>query len=200
MKGCLWAALGLIGVALLVVVIAGLSWWGCYSTLNVGNHTAEEKLANVGSALQRRLDLIPNLVSVVKGYAKHEHDTFADVTNARAKVGQININAASADPAQMKKFAEAQGDLSSALSRLMVVQEKYPELKANENFKDLQSQLEGTENRIKEERDRYNKAVKEQNIAIDGLFSGIVANCHGFKKWASFEAVEAAKTAPKVEF
>ena len=200
MKGCLYGALGLVGVVVIIALVAGLSWWGCYSTLNVGNYTAEEKLANVGSALQRRLDLIPNLVSVVKGYAKHEQDTFTNVTNARAKVGQININTASTDPAKMKQFVEAQGDLTSALSRLMVVQEKYPELKANENFRDLQSQLEGTENRIKEERDRYNKAVKEQNIAINGLFSGIVARCHGFQKWQSFEAVEAAKTAPKVEF
>lgn len=200
MKGCLYVALGLVGVVLLIIIIIGLSWWGTYSSLNTGFNTVQEKVADIGSTLQRRYDLIPNLVSTVKGYATHEHDVFNDVTEARAKVGQVNINAATTDPEQMKKFAEAQGGMSSALSRLLLVQEQYPELKANTNFLDLQSQLEGTENRINEARHRYNKAVKEYNITVGGLFSQMVANVHGFKRAELFEVTEAAKTAPKVEF
>lgn len=200
MKGCMLVVLGFAGVLLLIAVIVGFSWWGTYSSLNTGFNTVQEKMADVGSTLQRRNDLIPNLVSTVKGYAKHESSTFKDVTEARAKVGQVNINAAATDPAQMKKFVEAQDGLSSALSRLLVVQERYPELKANQNFLDLQSQLEGTENRINEARQRYNKAVKEYNITVGGLFSQMVANVHGFKRAELFEATEAAKTAPKVEF
>jgi LemA protein len=196
----MYVALGLLGVALLFVVIGGLSWWGTYSSLNTGFYTVQEKAADVGSTLQRRYDLIPNLVSAVKGYAKHENSVFKDVTEARAKVGQVNINTATTSPEQMKKFAAAQGEMSSALSRLLLVQEKYPDLKANQNFLDLQSQLEGTENRINEARHRYNKAVKDYNITCGGLFSQIVANVHGFKKAENFEAAEAAKTAPKVEF
>jgi LemA protein len=192
--------LGLSAVFVVVALIVVLSWRSTYNDLNNGINTVYEKADNVGATVKRRADLIPNLVAVVKGYAEHEKGTFTAVTEARAKVGQVNINAAATDPEQMRKFAEAQGELSSAISRLLLVQEKYPDLKANENFKDLQSQLEGTENRINEARQRYNKAVKDYNTLCGGFFSQLVASFHNFKKAERLEVSETDKTTPKVEF
>ena len=157
---------------------------------------------DVEAAYQRRNDLIPNLVEVVKGYAKHESETLKAVTEARSRVGSVQMSKEMLnDPAAMNKFQRAQGDLSSALSRLMVVVEKYPDLKANENFRDLQNQMEGTENRINVARVRYNKSVQEFNTSIrtfpNSLTNSILLHL-GRKE--PFKAEEGAKTAPKVKF
>jgi LemA protein len=157
---------------------------------------------NVESAYQRRNDLIPNLVEVVKGYAKHEADTLKAVTEARASVGSMKIDKAMInDPQAMAKFQQAQGQMSGALSRLMLVSEKYPDLKANQNFLDLQKQLEGTENRINVARERYNKTVQEFNTSIrtfpNSLTNSLLLH---LKRKEPFKAEEGAKVAPKVKF
>ena len=157
---------------------------------------------DVEASYQRRSDLIPNLVEVVKGYTKHESETLIAVTEARAKVGTMQVSKEILNnPADFSKFQQAQGLLSGALSKLMVVVEKYPDLKANQNFMDLQNQLEGTENRINVARVRYNKAVQEFNTSIR-IFPNSLTNSlllHLERKEA-FKAEEAAKTAPKIKF
>lgn len=190
----------LVGLVFLVTFIAVSSWIGTYNALNSGNQGAAKAWGDIESTLQRRADLIPNLVTVVQRYAKHEKETLTAVTEARAKVGQININAAQADPAAMKKLVEAQGELSSVLSRLMVVVEKYPDLKADQNFRDLQAQLEGTENRINVARQRYNGAVETYNTRVHGFFGQFVAGFHGFSERPYFEADAGARKAPVVKF
>ncbi len=157
---------------------------------------------NVESAYQRRNDLIPNLVEVVKGYAKHEGDTLKAVTEARAKVGSMQLTKdAINDPAALNKFQQNQGELSSALSRLMVVAEQYPDLKANQNFLDLQKQLEGTENRINVARERYNKSVQLFNTSIrtfpNSMTNSLILH---LKRKEPFKAEDGAKTAPKIKF
>jgi LemA protein len=157
---------------------------------------------DVEASYQRRADLIPNLVEVVKGYAKHEADTLTAVTEARAKVGSIQVTKDLAnDPQAFAKFQQAQGELTGALSRLMVVVEKYPDLKANQNFLDLQNQLEGTENRINVARVRYNKAVQEFNTSIR-IFPNSLTNSMilHLKRKEPFQAEEGAKAAPKIKF
>src|SRR5512136_189270 len=176
---------------------------GCgYNTMQANEEAVIAAWGDVEASYQRRADLIPNLVEVVKGYAKHEADTLKAVTEARAKVGSMQaskelIN----DPQAFAKFQQAQGELSGALSRLMVVVERYPDLKANQNFLDLQNQLEGTENRINVARVRYNKAVQEFNTSIR-VFPNSMTNSlllHLTRK-EPFKADETAKTAPKVKF
>jgi LemA protein len=154
----------------------------------------------VENVYQRRADLIPNLVATVKGYAEHEQETFIAVTEARSKVGSINMEGITNNPQALQNFQQAQGQLSSALSRLMVVVEKYPELKANQNFLDLQTQLEGTENRIAVERNRYNKAAQTYNTTIRRFPGSIYAGLFGFEKKAYFKAEAGAEKAPQVEF
>jgi LemA protein len=157
---------------------------------------------DVEAAYQRRADLIPNLVEVVKGYAKHEADTLTAVTEARAKVGSMQVSKEMLNnPETFAKFQQAQGELSSALSRLMVVVERYPDLKANQNFLDLQNQLEGTENRINVARTRYNKAVQDFNTSIRSFPNSLTNKLllHLERK-EPFKAEEGAKTAPKVKF
>jgi LemA protein len=157
---------------------------------------------DVEAAYQRRMDLIPNLVETVKAYAKHERETLSAVTEARAKVGSIQMSKEMLNnPQNFAKFQQAQGELSSALSRLMVVMERYPELKANQNFSDLQNQLEGTENRINVARVRYNQAVQEFNTSIR-IFPNSITNSFllHLERKEPFKADEAAKTAPKVQF
>jgi LemA protein len=156
----------------------------------------KEKWSQVENVYQRRLDLIPNLVNTVKGYAKHEAQVLQTVTQARAQVGQVRISS----PEDLPKFDQAQSQLTNALSRLLVVSEKYPELKADRNFLELQSQLEGTENRIAIERKRFNEAAREYNSAIRRFPQSIVAGFKGFREKSYFQADTAAKTAPKVEF
>lgn len=158
----------------------------------------KEKWSQVENVYQRRADLIPNLVNTVKGYAKHESEVFQEVTKARAQVGQVQVQAT--DVAQLKKFEEAQGQLSSALSRLLVVAERYPDLKANQNFRELQSQLEGTENRIAVERRRFNEAAREYNSYLRHFPQSIVASFRNFQERPYFAAQPGSETAPKVEF
>ena len=176
---------------------------GCgYNTMQANEEAVIAAWGNVESSYQRRNDLIPNLVEVVKGYAKHEADTLKAVTEARAKVGSMQLSKEVInDPAALTRFQQNQGELSSALSRLMVVAERYPDLKANQNFLDLQKQLEGTENRINVARERYNKTVQVFNTSIR-TFPNSMTNSlllH-LKRKEPFKAEEGAKTAPKVKF
>ncbi|HEY3406495.1 MAG TPA: LemA family protein, partial [Ohtaekwangia sp.] len=152
------------------------------------------------SDYQRRTDLIPNLVNTVKGYANFEQETLTKVIEARAKATSVNIDPTNITPDQLSQFQQAQEGVSSALGRLMVIVEKYPDLKANQNFLDLQSQLEGTENRISVSRKRFNDAVLEYNKTIKGFPGVIVAMIGGYQEKAFFKAAEGAENAPKVDF
>ena len=186
---------------LLSVLLALLSGCG-YNTMQANEEAVTAAWGNVESAYQRRADLIPNLVEVVKGYAKHEADTLKAVTEARAKVGSMQVSKDVVNnPESLNKFQQAQGELSGALSRLMVVVEKYPDLKANQNFMDLQKQLEGTENRINVARERYNKAVQDFNTSIRSFPNSLTNSLllH-LKRKEPFKADEGAKTAPQVKF
>lgn len=184
------------------VILFG-SLTGCgYNVMQANEEAVTAAWGDVEASYQRRADLIPNLVEVVKGYAKHESDTLKAVTEARAKVGSMQVSKQMVnDPQALAKFQQAQGELSGALSRLMVVVERYPDLKANQNFRDLQNQLEGTENRINVARVRYNKAVQIFNTSIR-TFPNSVTNSlmlHLARK-EPFKAEEGAKVAPKVKF
>ena len=183
------------------LVILNLSGCG-YNTIQTNEEAVKAAWGDVESAYQRRTDLIPNLVEVVKGYAKHEKDTLTAVTEARAKVGSIQMNKNMLDdPNAFSQFQSAQGAMSSALSRLMVVVEKYPDLKANQNFLDLQHQLEGTENRINVARNRFNKAVEVFNGSIR-IFPNNLTNKFllGLKLKEPFKAEAGAEKAPTVKF
>ena len=155
---------------------------------------------NVQTQYQRRSDLIPNLVNVVKGYAKHEKETLEAVVSARARATQITVSADGLTPEKLQQYQQAQGQLSAALGKLLAVSESYPNLKANEKFSELQAQLEGTENRISESRTRYNKAVQGYNISVRKFPGNIVAKMFGFAPKAKFEAAENAQNAPTVNF
>lgn len=189
----LWIVLGVVAVVLL---------WGV-STYN-GLVSKDEKVAsawaNVESVYQRRADLIPNLVNTVKGYAAHENQTLMEVTEARAKSTSITIDPSTATPEQMEAWMRAQGEVGSALGRLIAISENYPDLKANQNFLELQKQLEGTENRISTERRKYNEEVRGYNAKIRRFPSNIIAGMFGFDKRVMFEAQEGASVAPVVEF
>ncbi len=156
--------------------------------------------ANVETQYQRRADLIPNLVSTVKGYAEHESSTLEAVISARAKATSTTVDPSNLNAASIQQFQQAQGELSSALSRLLVSVERYPDLKANQNFLELQAQLEGTENRISVERSRFNKEVEKYNVSIRGIPNGLIASIGGFERKTGFAAQEGAENAPKVEF
>src|SRR6266702_5890274 len=183
-----------------ILLLALLSGCG-YNTMQANEEAVIAAWGNVESSYQRRADLIPNLVEVVKGYAKHEADTLKAVTEARAKVGSMQVSKQMLnDPQSIAKFQQAQGELSGALSRLMVVVEKYPDLKANQEFLDLQDQLEGTENRINVARVRYNKAVQEFNTSIRTFPNSLTNSLllHLARK-EPFKAEEGAKVAPKIK-
>jgi LemA protein len=187
-------------IIILSIVLVVLVFFG--STISVSNRivlldeTVREKWSQVENVYQRRMDLIPNLVNTVKGYAKHEREVLENVIKARSQVGQVQVRSAE----DLKKFDQAQGQLSSALSRLLVVAERYPELKADKNFLELQSQLEGTENRISVERMRFNEATREYNLYIRSFPQSLIAGFRGFHEKPYFQADTAAKVAPKVEF
>lgn len=190
-------------IAVIVLVIVLVVSWGVRNYNNfVGlNEGVNQAWSQVENQYQRRFDLIPNLVSTVKGVAEFEKETYTAVTEARAKVGQIRLSADQlGDPQAFQKFQQAQDGLSSALSRLLVVSENYPQLKANENFLQLQAQLEGTENRISVERMKFNQVVQDYNTQIKRFPAAIIANFTGFKEKQYFAAAEAAQQAPKVEF
>ncbi|MBT4034281.1 MAG: LemA family protein [Candidatus Marinimicrobia bacterium] len=173
---------------------------GKYNSMVTLEEGVDASWAQVENVYQRRADLIPNLVATVKGYAEHEKETFTAVTEARSKVNNINVEGMANNPQALQNFQAAQGQLSSALSRLMVVVEKYPDLKANQNFLDLQTQLEGTENRIAVERNRFNKVAQGYNTIIRRFPGSIYAGMFGFDRKAYFEAEAGSEKAPQVEF
>lgn len=187
---------------IVVVVIVLLCMGACnsYNGLVNKQETATTALANVQATYQRRADLIPNLSKTVQAYAKHEEKTFEEVTKARATVGQIRLDADNITPEKLQQFQKAQGDLTQALGKLMVIAERYPDLKASENFKDLQIQLEGTENRINEARQQYNEAVQDYNQSARRFPNVIFASMFGFDRMAKFEAAAGAEKAPEVNF
>ncbi|MBC7396970.1 MAG: LemA family protein [Bdellovibrionales bacterium] len=186
------ALAGIVGI-----IIAGILWFvSAGNRLVTLNEEVNSSWAQVENVYQRRADLIPNLVNTVKGYAKHESDTLIAVTQARASVGQVKVNSSN----DLKKFEAAQGELSSALSRLMVVVEKYPDLKANQGFLDLQSQLEGTENRITVERQRFNEKAREFNTSIKVVPGSFVAASKGYTARPYFESKKGSENAPEVKF
>ena len=171
-----------------------------YNTMVTLDEGISSQWAQVENAYQRRADLIPNLVNTVKGYADFEKETLTQVIEARSKATSVNIEPGNITPEAINQFQNAQAGLSSALSRLMVVVERYPELKANQNFLELQAQLEGTENRISVERRKFNEATRQYNTYIRKFPKNIVAGIFGFDKKTYFEAEEEAKEVPKVEF
>nr|WP_320131860.1 LemA family protein [uncultured Holophaga sp.] len=194
-------ALGCGGLVILVLVILGLSVVGSYNSLNRLEQGVQAQWGQVENTYQRRADLVPNLVATVKGAAAFERETFQAVTEARAKVGQVSLGKAP-DAAGLAKFQQAQDGLGSALSRLLVVAERYPDLKATQNFRDLQAQLEGTENRITVERMRFNQAAQAFNTKRNSFPTVIIAGFLGerFRDKAYFKAQAGAETAPKVAF
>lgn len=171
-----------------------------YNGLVDANAEVEKKWADVESVYQRRADLIPNLVATVKGYAEHEESTLQAVTDARTRATSITIDPATATPEQMEAWMAAQDEVSGALGRLLAVAESYPDLKANQNFLQLQAQLEGTENRISVERQKYNEAVKEYNVMVRRFPNNIIASMFGFDQKSMFEAQAGAEIAPVVVF
>lgn len=171
-----------------------------YNGLVDANAEVEKKWADVESVYQRRADLIPNLVATVKGYAEHEESTLQAVTDARTRATSITIDPATATTEQMEAWMAAQDEVSGALGRLLAVAESYPDLKANQNFLQLQAQLEGTENRISVERQKYNEAVKEYNVMVRRFPNNIIASMFGFDAKSMFEAQAGAEVAPVVVF
>lgn len=197
--------LWVIGAIVAVIIVLGFSTVGGYNTLVRLDQAAQAQWGQVENVYQRRADLVPNLVETVKGASNFERETLTAVTEARAKVGQVTSGAMeniAKDPAAFRRFQQAQDGLSSALSRLMVVVERYPELKANQNFRDLQAQLEGTENRIAVERMRFNEAAQAFNTKRNSFPTVLIANLFGeqFKPKAYFQAQPGAEKAPAVKF
>ena len=193
-------SLTIIGGIIIICLIVFSSFKSCYNEMVAEQENATTAWSNVQSAYQRRADLIPNLVETVKGYAKHEEGTLTEVINARSKATQVTVDPANLTPEKLQEFQKAQGDLSSALGKLLAIQEAYPDLKANENFKDLQVQLEGTENRINEARNKFNTAVQQYNTLVRSFPKNIVAGIFGFDKMTKFEAEAGAQKAPEVKF
>ncbi len=186
----------IIGVIILVVIWA----IGINNKMVTMEENVSKAWGNVENVYQRRADLIPNLVNTVKGYAAHETSTFEAVVNARAKATSITVNPEDMTADQLKEFQKAQNEVGGALGRLIAISESYPELKANENFKELQAQLEGTENRIAVERRNFNESANGYNTFIRKFPQSIIAGMRGFEKKPYFEAEEGANKAPKVEF
>ena len=185
-----------------IAIVAVLAFWamGNYNKMVTEEENVETSWGNVENQYQRRMDLIPNLVATVKGYAAHEKETFEAVIAARAKATQITIDPSNATPEQLAAYQNAQGELSQALGRLLAVSESYPDLKANQNFMALQEQLEGTENRITVARNQFNETAKGFNTIIRKFPNNIIANIFGFEKKPYFEAEAGAEKAPTVEF
>jgi LemA protein len=187
---------------IVLAVVAVLILWSVslYNGLVTKEEGVDAQWANVETSYQRRADLIPNLVSTVKGYADFEQETLTRVIEARAKATGVTIDPSNLTPAAIAQFEAVQGELSSALSRLLVTIERYPELKANQNFLELQAQLEGTENRISVERRKFNEIAKDFNATIRRIPRNIVANMAGMERRVYFESAEGADTAPEVVF
>ena len=190
---------GYIVLIVIAVVILSIFFWfkGTYNGMVNMREGVSAQWSNVENQYQRRLDLIPNLVNTVKGYAAHEENTLTDVVNARAKATQMQLNVDQLNEATLKKLNSVQGELSSALSRLMAISENYPDLKANQNFLDLQAQLEGTENRIAVERRKFNEVARNYNAFIQQFPRNILSGMFGFTPKPYFEANAGAENAPK---
>jgi LemA protein len=189
-----------IGVIILLLFFGGCGCVGSYNSIVGLDQNAQSKWGTVQTDYQRRADLVPNLVATVKGVANFEKSTLVDVTNARARATSIQVDPTKLTPETIQKFQAAQGQLTSALSRLLVASERYPELKATENFTGLQAQLEGTENRIAVSRRDFNDAVQAYNTKVRSFPSNILANMFGFGPKGYFQADAASANAPKVQF
>jgi LemA protein len=191
----------IIAIVIIGVVLMLFAWGtGVYNNLVSKEETVNQSWANVQNVYQRRADLIPNLVATVKGAANFEQQTLTAVIEARAKATSVNINPKNLDEASLQRFQQAQDGLSSALSRLMVVAERYPELKATQNFAELQAQLEGTENRITVERRTFNETAQAYNTYLRSFPASIFGSMMGFQKKAYFQAQAGAEKAPQVQF
>lgn len=190
------------GLIITIVVIALVAIWGIssYNGLVSMDENVSNSWANVETQYQRRSDLIPNLVNTVKGYAKHESETLESVMAARSQATQVKIDPSNCTPQQLAAYQKAQGDVTTALGKLLAITENYPDLKANQNFLELQSQLEGTENRINVARKDFNDTAKKYNTALRRFPRNIIASMFGFEKRNYFEAEAGAEKAPKVEF
>ena len=190
------------GLIITIVVIALVALWGIssYNGLVSMDENVSNQWANVETQYQRRSDLIPNLVNTVKGYAKHESETLESVMQARSQATQVKIDPSNCTPQQLAAYQKAQGDVTTALGKLLAITENYPDLKANQNFLELQSQLEGTENRINVARKDFNDSAKEYNTSLRRFPRNIIASMFGFEKRNYFEAEAGAEKAPKVEF
>src|SRR5439155_24739976 len=193
---------GLVVIILFIVFVIGLFFWGTYNRLVTLDQTVNKKWGDVQSVYQRRADLIPNLVNTVSGAANFEKSTLVEVTNARASVGRVQLdpNKAPTDAAQLEQFQAAQGQLGSALSRLLVVVERYPELTATQTFKELQVQLEGTENRISVERNNFNGSVQNYNTVLQRFPTNVIGGMFGFRPRPFFAAQAGTEKAPAVNF
>ena len=189
----LWIVLGVVAVVVVWVVSS-------YNTLVGKQERVSEAWANVETVNQRRADLIPNLVATVKGYAAHEQETLQAVTAARANATALSIDPSTSTPEQVAAWMKAQNEVGSALGRLIAISESYPDLKASQNFLELQTQLEGTENRISTERRKYNEEVRGYNASIRRFPTNLIAGLFGFDKMTMFEAQEGAEVVPVVEF
>ncbi|MCK9453380.1 MAG: LemA family protein [Bacteroidales bacterium] len=190
----------IIGVILLVIVMFYAFFKNTYNTMVLNNEQVDAQWAQVENVYQRRADLIPNLVNTVKGFAKQEQEVLTGVVEARAKATSVNVNADNLTEANLQAFQKAQDGLSGALSRLMVVVERYPELKSNQNFLELQAQLEGTENRITVERMKFNETTRTYNTYIKSFPQTMLAGMFGFGSKPYFEAAQGADQVPQVEF
>jgi len=193
---------GLLVILVFILIVCGLALMGKYNQLVGLGQGVDAQWAQVQTVYQRRADLIPNLVNTVSGAANFEKSTLTEVTNARASVGRVQLdpNKAPTDAKQLQEFQAAQGQLSNALSRLLVVAENYPQLKATENFQGLQAQLEGTENRISVERNKFNTTVQAYNVAVRSFPTNLIAPMFGFAPRPFFEASQGAQNAPTVNF
>lgn len=193
---------GYLVLIVIVAVVLVLFFWvkGMYNSMVRMDEGVSSAWAQVENVYQRRADLVPNLVATVKGYAEHESSTLEAVVNARAKATQMTVDPSGLSEAEIARFTEAQDELGAAIGRLLVSVERYPDLKANQNFRDLQAQLEGTENRITVERQKFNEAARNYNVTIRKFPNNIFAGMFGFEKKGYFEASEGAEQAPAVSF
>lgn len=189
-----------IWIVLAILVIGGFFFYSSYNRLVSREEAVNGAWANVETQYQRRSDLIPNLVNTVKGYAEHERTTLEEVTDARTRATSINLSVDELTPEQLERYQAAQAEVRTALGRLLALAENYPDLKANENFRELQAQLEGTENRIAVARRDFNETARGYNVAVRRFPTNIVASLCGFEKKPYFEAAEGSDVAPKVEF
>ena len=193
---------GLLTIIIIAAILLGGFIWvkGAYNNMVVADENVQAAWSQVENVYQRRADLVPNLVATVKGYAAHESSTLENVVAARAKATQLTVDPSDLTEEALAQFSQAQGELSSALGRLLLIQENYPDLNANQQFLELQAQLEGTENRTSTERMKFNDTAKAYNTLIRKFPDNILASVFGFEKNAYFEAQAGAETAPKVEF